>query len=524
MTTLAFLAFPLAAMVLFRLLRLPVAIAATAVGGYLLLPTQGGWDIPGLQPIDKNSMPAILALVLAAIHGRSAPGVRPGWLPTSSLILTLIGLLFLGRIGTFVTNGDMQVFGSTFLPGLTAYDTLARVQALMYTLVPFIVARKFLATPEAHRDLLVVIAVAGLCYSLPALYEVRMSPQINNMIYGYFPHDWIQHIRRGGFRPVVFLNHGLMLGIFLACAILAAAGLSRVDGSDRRAFWLGAMLWLVFTLYMAKSLGAFATALMLLPVALFAPPRLKVLIAGSIGVVIAAYPMLRGAGWVPIEQIVDFFRSISEERAGSLEFRLVNEDLLLARANERPLFGWGGWGRSHIYDEAGRNISVTDGYWIIIIGVGGWVQYIGEFGILCFAPLVLALRRKSYDVSPATAALSIVLAVNLIDLIPNTGITVVTWMMAGALAGRLELGRATDTAAGAASVAKGSATPARRPAGPVLARAAAGDGPRYRREFAGEPREVARAAPEPTEPRGRRRGAPYARGLGTPDPSAGGGS
>ena len=519
MMTVAFLGFPLLALALFRVLRLPVAIAATAVGGYLLLPTQGGWDLPGLQPIDKNSMPAILALVFAALFGRDAPGVRPGWLPASPLILGLIAMLVIGRFGTFMTNTDPQVFGSTFLPGLTIYDTLARIQSLMYMLVPFLVARKFLATPEAHRDLLLVLAVAGLCYSLPALYEVRMSPQINNMIYGYFPHDWLQHIRRGGFRPVVFLNHGLMLGIFLACAILAAAGLSRVEGGDKRAIWLGATLWLVFTLYMAKSLGAFATAVALLPVALFAPPRLKVLIAGSIGVVIATYPMLRGAGWIPLEQIVDFFRSINEERAGSLLFRLDNEDLLLARANERPLFGWGGWGRSHIFDETGRNTSIIDGYWIIVIGVGGWVQYIGEFGMLCFAPLVLALRRKSYDIAPATAALSIVMAVNLIDLIPNTGITVVTWLMAGALAGRLEIGRVTDPSADPSS--KAAAMKAARPAGPVLARTAAGEGPRYRRDFAGAPREG--AGPSVASPEvarnvpGRVR---YARVFGAADPNA----
>ncbi|MCU0906248.1 MAG: hypothetical protein MUF73_02130 [Rhodobacteraceae bacterium] len=524
MTTVSFLLFPLFALFLFRVFRLPVALSATIVGGYLLLPTRGGLDIPGLQPIDKNSLPAIMALILAAIHGRNAPDTRPGWLPASPLILALIALLLVGRIATFLTNGDPQIFGWRILPSLTIYDTLARLQGLVFMLVPFILARKYLATPEAHRDLLVVIAVAGLMYTLPALYEVRMSPQLNNIIYGYFPHDWLQHIRRGGFRPVVFLNHGLLLGIFLACAILAAAGMARVDRGDTRTLWLFGALWLVFALYMAKSLGAFATSVLLLPVALFAPPRLKVLIAASIGMVIATYPMLRGAGWVPLEQITDLFRSISAERTGSFVFRLNNEDLLLARANERPLFGWGGWGRSLIYDETGRNTSIVDGYWIIVIGVGGWVQYIGEFGLLCFAMLVLALRRRSFDIAPATAALSIVLAVNLIDLIPNSGITVVTWIMAGALAGRLELGRATDRSL-ASQVANAAAAPAGRPSGPVLARTTTGFAPRYRRELGGALPEA--ASPLPDGPEARRaagRGARYARDLGARDPKTEGNS
>jgi len=514
MTTLAFFTFPLVALVLFRMFRLPVAIAATAIGGYLVLPTQGGWDIPGLQPIDKNSMPAIMALALAAIHGRNAPGVRPGWLPLSPMILSLFALLLVGRVGTFLTNGDPQIFGSTVLPSLTAYDTLARIQALLFMLVPFVLARKFLATPEAHRDLLVVIAVAGLLYSLPALYEVRMSPQLNNMIYGYFPHDWIQHIRRDGFRPVVFLNHGLVLGIFFACTVLAAASLSRAGAGDQRALWLAGLVWLVFTLYMAKSLGAFATALMLLPAVLLAPPRLQVLIAGTIGLLIVTYPMLRGAGLVPIEPIMNWAQSISPDRAGSLYVRLYNEENLLARANERPLFGWGGWGRSFIFDEEGRNISITDGFWAIIIGVGGWVQYVGEFGMLCFAPLVLALRRRSYDISMATAGLSLVLAVNLIDLIPNSGISVITWLMAGALAGRLELSRATLAADGAPATAETDPQPA-RPVGPALARSAAGAGPRYRRELVEGTANAPRAGNGPIDTRQQTRPRlGYARDLG----------
>ena len=55
---------------------------------------------------------------------------------------------------------------------------------------------------------------------------------------------------------------------------------------------------------------------------------------------------------------------VGEDRAGSLEFRLDNEDMLIARAMQRPLFGWGGWGRARVHDEDGKDISVTDGLWI----------------------------------------------------------------------------------------------------------------------------------------------------------------
>ena len=95
-------------------------------------------------------------------------------------------------------------------------------------LLPLILARKFLARPTEHRTFLIVLCTSGLLYSLLALYEVRMSPQLNNMVYGFFPHSWRQHIRGNGFRPLVFLEHGLFLGIFLSTTVLAAFGLARI--------------------------------------------------------------------------------------------------------------------------------------------------------------------------------------------------------------------------------------------------------------------------------------------------------
>lgn len=46
------------------------------------------------------------------------------------------------------------------------------------------------------------------------LYEVRLSPQLHRIFYGYFPHSFAQQVRGGGFRPVVFLQHGLWVAFF----------------------------------------------------------------------------------------------------------------------------------------------------------------------------------------------------------------------------------------------------------------------------------------------------------------------
>jgi hypothetical protein len=195
------------------------------------------------------------------------------------------------------------------------------------------------------------------------------------------------------------------------------------------------------TLFLTKSLGAFVIALLTLLALLFLPQRFQALFAASIVAIVLMYPALRYADLVPTDRIVSLAQSISAERAGSLTYRLDNEDILLAKAKERPLLGWGGWGRSFVHNEEGQVISVTDGYWVIIFGVGGWLRYIAEFGLLSVAALLFVLRPRLYHPAPVTVALSLVLAANMLDLIPNATLTPVTWLLAGALAGRLELAR-----------------------------------------------------------------------------------
>ena len=190
----------------------------------------------------------------------------------------------------------------------------------------------------------------------------------------------MQQVRGGGYRAVVFLQHGLWLAIFMAMAMLGTIALwrhARQQGNPN-AWRLGvAALWLLMTLVLCNSLGALIIALLFLPVVLFMGVRGQLLFAAIIAGAILIYPMLRGSGLVPVQTLLSWSRAISEERADSLAFRFRNEDILLARANEKPLSGWGGFGRNRVRDpETGRDISTTDGMWIITIGTWGWPGYI----------------------------------------------------------------------------------------------------------------------------------------------------
>ncbi|TCM78972.1 O-antigen ligase family protein [Rhodovulum steppense] len=435
----ALFAWPVVVAILFQRLRLPLAILVAIVAGYLLLPSSTEIDLPLLPALNKHTVPVLsvlLMIVLVAARDRTAHHV-PGLLPRHPLARLFLLLVAVGAFLTVITNGETLVYGPTVIPGLRPYDGFSEVLTAIMLILPLLVARKYLADPASHRLLLLVLCIAGLAYSLLALFEVRMSPQLNRWVYGFFPHSWAQHFRGGGFRPVVFLGHGLWLAIFFSATVLATLGLARVD-PKRRGLFLAAAVWLLLTLVLCKSLGALAITLALIPFAFFLGIRGQLLVAAIIAGLFLTYPMVRASNLVPLDRIMDAAASIDEQRASSLQTRLVNEDRLLAKAQERPLFGWGGWSRWRVFNEDGVDITISDGAWIIEIGARGWMGYAGKFGLLTVPILLLFLGRRRSGVGMETSVLALIMAGNLMDMIPNGTMTVLTWLFAGALWGRLE--------------------------------------------------------------------------------------
>mgnify|MGYP000165046706 CR=1 FL=1 len=424
---------PLFAIVFYRLWTPQVATAATLICGYLFLPYGIGVDPPALPQLDRDFIASCSALVLTWIvlrNPRNAAGALPGWLPRETPVRLLIALLVLGAFGTALTNMDSVQNGGIRLPGMRLYDGFSVALSVMTPLIPLLLARKLMATAEGHRTLAVFLVGAGVAYAFLALYEVRMSPQLNARIYGFFPHSWLQHIRNGGFRPIIFLEHGLFVGIFLASATIVAFGLALTEPTKNRAKFAAAGALLLITIFFSKVLGAFVITLTILMLLYFSPRRIQVLAAMSLSAIVLTYPMLRSIDVVPTNAAVSLARQVSAERAESLAFRVRNENVLLERARERPLFGWGGYGRNRVYNDAGTDISTTDGRWLILFGQGGWIRYLGEFGLLLWGVFRLgSLPRDKLD--PITVVLILALVANLIDLIPNAGLSPITWLLTG---------------------------------------------------------------------------------------------
>lgn len=439
----ALFSWPVVAVLLFQRLPLKRAIIWTILGGYLLLPEGVGIDLPLLPAFNKSFIPAASALLLCLTRLRSPLELLPkGRLPR---ILTLVFLL--SPFVTVAMNSAPVLFGPTVIPGLQPYDAFSTGLSRAVMLVPFLLGQRFLRDEAALRDLLTAFAVAGLAYSLPVLFEARMSPQLHNWIYGFYQHSFAQQKRFDGFRPMVFLPHGIWVALFMSMTLLSAAALWKGHQGDRKRHWGLATGWLTIAVIVCKTVSAWFYATLLLPLIVFAGRRLQRLALLGIATMVLLYPILRGADLVPTQAMVSLAGTISEDRAGSLRYRFDNEDILLERANLQPLFGWGGWGRNRVYDPTtGQDISTTDGAWILTIGQYGWVGYLAEYGLLTWSLIVLGTMRFGRQAPFAAIALGLVLSANLLDLLPNAGRTPVTWLLAGSLVGVIAEQRSSGAA------------------------------------------------------------------------------
>lgn len=461
----ALFSWPLVVLALARNLTPAAAFILALLGGFLFLPEIVAYDLPMLPALTKHSIPALTVLLLfAAYRWDMETGVRSTLVPKSWFVRVAVTGLIVGTLFTVAQNGDPLSFGPTVLPGMRLYDGLSQALSAIIMLLPLFLAHRFLAGPESHLLLLRILCVAGLGYSLLALVEVRMSPQMNSWTYGFFPHSFVQHYRDGGWRPLVFLSHGLVLAIFFCMVVLAAAGLTRLE-TQKRGPWVGVLIWMVLTLLLCKSMGALIVMLALLPAVLLLKARGQLIVACLVAGLVLTYPIGRSSGLIPIQQILIQAERIDPERARSLLTRVENEDMLLAKAQTRPLFGWGAWGRSRIFDpKTGMDMTITDGHWVGALGVGGWVKYLGEYGLLCVPLFLLLIRQRRDGIGMETSLLALLLAANLIDLIPNSSVTPVTWMIAGAIWGRLGLGRIEARAEAGAGALTGRGKPVyRRP-------------------------------------------------------------
>jgi hypothetical protein len=413
--------------VLFALLPPLRAVIVSYLVGWLFLPV-AGLQVFGFFDYTKlTAVPLVVFLAVLVFDPRGFQRLRLTAFDLPVILFCVTPLL------------------SSLANDLGWYDALS---ALVYQTItwglPYLVGRIYFSSPLGLRQLALGVLAGGLIYVPLCLWEIRMSPQLHATVYGFHQHDWTQTLRFGGYRPMVFLQHGLMVGLWMGAAALVGVALW-MNGRVRRLWGTPLSILvpaLLATTVLCKSFGA--TALLLVGVlSLAAMRKLRTSLPMALLVCLpATYVVLRTAWRWSGSELTELVSQVSPERASSLAFRLEAEERLRTKALERPVLGWGGWGRSFVRlddDPLQGQMVITDSLWILEFGKHGAVG-LGSLVLLFLVPVLVLWRRcppRSWA-SPGAAlpwALALVLTVYALDNLVNAMENPVYLLIAGGLCG-----------------------------------------------------------------------------------------
>ena len=396
-------------LVFFRDLKGHRALAAVYVTAWLFLPSTA-IRFRGLPDFDKSSATSIgVILAILLFEPRRLMSFRPHWLDA------LMVLFCVSPIPSSITNEL----------GLWDGCSNSLTNVVIWGL-PYFFGRLYFDSFERVRTLSRAIFIGGLVYIPFCLVEMRMSPQFYNWVYGLRPRTTLHSRRYGGWRPTVFLDTGLELGMWMTAATLIGFALW-YSGALKRLWSLritGLLAALFVTTVLCKSTGSLLLLIggigMLVVLRLTRSPWLVLCLV----MVPITYISFRSSGANDGSAVVRTVENVfGSARAESLAFRFYNEDMLVTRAWEAPWFGWGGWGRERVLDEFGEDQSIVDGMWIVTFGKFGILSLILFYLTFMAAPTAACFRfaRPSWryqDVAPVLA-ISLLLLLYMVDCLLN---------------------------------------------------------------------------------------------------------
>jgi hypothetical protein len=361
------------------------AILVSFVAGWLFLP-MAYYHFPGIPQYDKISA-TCGGILLATLVFDSKRIQSLSYFPSIVDLPMLIWCLC--PIATAYAND----------PEISTKDGIqwALEHAVSWGL-PYLIGRIYFDRPEALRDLAKAVFIGGLIYTPLCLFEIRFSPELHLILYGYHQHDFLQEVRLGGYRPLVFMEHGLAVGMFMTCATLSGLWLWRT-GALTKIFGMrvGAPLAvLAATTVLCKSMGA----LVFLGVGIATLYTCKWMRTGLPLMLLMLIPPLYVGERVFANYNGENLPALLErvmqpDRIQSLMFRIGNEKQIAARAEQRFYMGWGGYGRPFISDGHGKTKYTPDSSWIISFGTYGAV---GLVALLCLTlPVAMTFWRMPPD-------------------------------------------------------------------------------------------------------------------------------
>lgn len=393
---LVLLAYIPVAVAIFAMLPPRRAFVWVVFGGFLFLPVSA-ITIPVLADYGKSTAPAYVALLCTLIfHPRLLLEYRPRWFDLPMAFWTV------WQVVPSVANGHGW------------YDGLHQTMNFLGGWgLTYLLARCYFTRPEHLKEVALAVVGCVLVYTPLILFEMRMSPHLHFYLYGYHPAPFWDMMRMGGWRPVVFMQHGLALALL----VFASAAIAGWVWWHRKKVGL--------THVGPVPLGWVALGLAVLSVAMRSAGAL--LIFAFIASVMVAS---RGGRWkwvlaVPVVlmplhigsrllEVSDgrWMLDVTEQifpaqygRGGSLDARLNQEDAEIPRILAKPWTGWSNWstGQDQLWLLLARNT-----------GLPSLAAWMATFSL----PLLLCLRadlRRRVDLLVYGVPLGLVLVAWVMD-------------------------------------------------------------------------------------------------------------
>ena len=241
-------------------------------------------------------------------------------------------------------------------------------------------------------------------------------------------------MRMGGYRPRVFFTTGLECGLWMSAAALVAWWLHRC-GTIKRIGPIRFGPLIVWTLVGTAILCRSTAATVLFGGGIFvlwASTRLRTRkLLWALVLFLPVYAGLRVPNLWSGDELVNFFgATMTSERGASLGYRFMCENLLIRKAIQEPIWGWGGFARSTAYfDEEKTSPVQMDGLWIITLGGRGFIG-LSLLYLVLQLPVILFLVRfpvrlwSHPQVAPAAVAATL-LCLYMIDCTLNGFVNII---------------------------------------------------------------------------------------------------
>lgn len=435
--TVALLAWPLLAVIIFAMVRPQLAVLLVFLGGWLVLPV-------GVYPSGASALDFPYWLVGAALPSDML--IAKAWIAPASAMLGVIWKDRQRLSGLRWSALDMPILlwcvwpllQWTVRPEVLPDAVLSSVYLSGSWGLTWLLGRLYFGNQEAQGALLHGLAWAGLVCLPIALWEGISGPDLYAWL--YHPHPFVSDgaERYLGWRPLVFFENGNQYGLWVSLCALASIWVWRCRVADKQStWWAGGSIAVVAMAVFAQSVGALLLLGMgVVVLLLMARMRLQKFFAGVLGVAVVCGAVYL-SGVVPVthlgketavgRKVVEAFKASGR---GSFTWRISQDQKAIALIKPVAVIGHGQW-------DWWRSLGTRPwGLVLLLVGQFGLMGLACAFGAL-LAPAMVTLWRapiaRCWRPAGAPIVLAIMTVLMALDAMLNSFIFFPALMAAGAL-------------------------------------------------------------------------------------------